>query len=75
MRKNQDEDTWKLYKRAYKKYYARCMKGSMTEEAFRAWAMRAAADRDAAIAQIKPGVDAVLKAQIIERLRADLNCL
>lgn len=47
----------------------------MTEEAFRAWAMRAAADRDAAIAQIKPGVDAVLKAQIIERLRADLNCL
>ncbi len=74
-KKIQDEDTWKLYKRAYKKYYARCMKGNMTEEAFRAWAVRAAADRDAAIAQIKPGVDAVLKAQIIERLRADLNCL
>ena len=27
--KIQSEETWKIYKRAYKKYYARVMKGSM----------------------------------------------
>lgn len=74
-KKIQDEDTWKIYKRAYKKYYARYMKGNMSENEFRAWATQAAADRDAAIEQITPKIDAVLKAQIIERLRAELNQL
>lgn len=74
-KKIQDEDTWKIYKWAYKKYYARFMKGSMSETEFKAWAAQAAADRDAAIVQITPKIDAVLKAQIIEQLRAELNQL
>lgn len=73
-KKIQDEDTWKIYKRAYKKYYARYMKGNMSETDFKAWAAQAAADRDAAIEQITPEIDAILKAQIIERLREELNC-
>ena len=36
-KKIQDEDTWKLYKRAYKKYYARYMKGNMNQDEFKAW--------------------------------------
>lgn len=72
-KKIQDEDTWKLYKRAYKKYYARYMKGNMSETEFKAWAAQAAADRDAAIEQIKPSVDAVMKAYIINQLREKLN--
>ena len=72
-KKIQDEDTWKLYKRAYKKYYARYMKGNMSEVDFKAWAAQAARDRDAAIGQIKPEIDAALKAQIIERLKEELN--
>lgn len=72
-KKIQDEDTWKIYKRAYKKYYARYMKGSMSEADFKAWAVQAAADRDSAIKQIKPAIDTVLKAQIIEQLREKLN--
>ncbi len=72
-KKIQDEDTWKIYKRAYKKYYARYMKGNMSEADFKAWAAQAAADRDAAIEQIRPEIDAVLKAQIIEQLREELN--
>lgn len=72
-KKIQDEDTWKLYKRAYKKYYARYMKGNMSEADFKAWATQAAADRDAAIEQIKPSVDAVMKAYIIDQLREKLN--
>ena len=35
--KLQSEETWKLYKRAYKKYYARVMKGNMSREDFNAW--------------------------------------
>lgn len=72
-KKIQDEDTWKIYKRAYKKYYARYMKGNMSEEDFKAWGTQAAADRDSAIEQIRPGIDAALKARIIEQLKEKLN--
>ena len=72
-KKIQDEDTWKIYKRAYKKYYARYMKGNMSQDAFKAWATQAAADRDAAIEQITPPVDTVMRAYIIEQLREKLN--
>lgn len=72
-KKTQDEDTWKLYKRAYKKYYARYMKGNMSEAEFKAWAAQAAADRDAAIEQITPSADAVMRAYVIEQLRKNLN--
>jgi len=72
-KKIQDEDTWKIYKRAYKKYYARYMKGNMTEEAFKDWAAQAAVERDTAIEQTKAAIDAAMKAQVIERLREELN--
>lgn len=72
-KKIQDEDTWKLYKRAYKKYYARYMKGNMSEEAFKTWVAQAARDRDAAIEQVKAALDENLKAQVIERLKEELN--
>ena len=72
-KKIQDEDTWKLYKRAYKKYYARYMKGNMSEEAFKTWAAQAARDRDTAIEQVKAALDENLKAQVIERLKEELN--
>ncbi len=72
-KKIQDEDTWKIYKRAYKKYYARYMKGNMSEEAFKAWAAQAAVERDTAIEQTKAAIDAAMKAQVIERLREELN--
>ena len=72
-KKIQDEDTWKLYKRAYKKYYARYMKGNMSEGAFKAWAAQAARDRDAAIEQVKAALDENLKVQVIEQLKEELN--
>ena len=49
------------------------MKGTISESAFKGWAAQAAVDRDAAIERIKPAMDAAMKAQIIERLRAELN--
>lgn len=73
--KIQNEDTWKLYKRAYKKYYARLMKGRMSREDFNAWAERAMADRDTTIEQLKAAADEALRAQLTEELREKLNRL
>ena len=74
-KKIQDEDTWKLYKRAYKKYYARYMKGNMSQAEFKAWGERAAAERDAALEQLKTTADAALRASITQKLKEDLNRL
>lgn len=72
-KKIQDENTWKIYKRAYKKYYARYMKGNMSETDFKTWAAQAAEERDAAIEKVKEALDEDLKAQIVEELRKKLN--
>ena len=74
-KKIQDEDTWKLYKRAYKKYYARYMKGNMSADEFKAWGEQAASERDAAIEQLRTAADSALSASIIQQLREKLNRL
>lgn len=74
-KKLQDEDSWKLYKRAYKKYYARYMKGNMSEAEFKAWGEQAAADRDLAIEQLRATADAALRASITQKLKKNLNWL
>ena len=74
-KKLQEEDSWKFYKRAYKKYYARYTKGNMSEAAFKALGEQAAVERDAAIEQLRTTVDAALSASIIQQLKADLNRL
>ena len=74
-KKIQDEDTWKLYKRAYKKYYARYMKGNMSQAEFKDWGEQAAAERDAALEQLKTTADAALRASIPQKLKEDLNRL
>ena len=72
-KKIQDEDTWKLYKRAYKKYYARVMKGNMNREEFNAWAERAAEERDAAIQKLELTPEEAVRMVIINRLEEKLN--
>lgn len=72
-KKIQDEDTWKLYKRAYKKYYARFMKGNMSREEFKAWAERAAEERDAAIQKLELTPEEAVRMVIINRLEEKLN--
>lgn len=72
-KKIQDEDTWKLYKRAYKKYYARVMKGHMSREDFNAWVEQAAAKRDSTILLLETTENAEKQAALIEELREELN--
>ena len=69
------EETWKLYKRAYKKYYARVMKGNMGREEFNAWVEHAAAQRDFTIELLKVAKSEEERARHIEALREDLNRL
>lgn len=72
-RKLQEEDAWKLYKRAYKKYYARVMKGNMSREDFNAWVEFAAARRDTTLLLLEGTASVEEKARLIERLREELN--
>lgn len=74
-KKLQDEDTWKLYKRACKKYYVRYMKGNMSQDEFKTRGEQAAADRDAAIEQLRATADAALSVSIIQQLKGALNRL
>ena len=71
--KVRSDDVWKFYKRAYKKYYARVIKGNMTRDEFNAWVERAAAERDFTIELLLHTQSADKRAEITERLRQELN--
>ena len=64
---------WKFYKRAYKKYYARVMKGNMARDEFNAWVEHAAAERDFAMELLLNAHSENEKAEITERLQQKLN--
>lgn len=71
--KLQSEEPWKVYKRAYKKYYARVMKGNMSREDFEAWAEQAAEERDRIIPIFSREEKAERRAEVIEIFREKLN--
>ena len=70
-----ENEPWKLYKRAYKKYYARFMKRRMSREELESWTSTAAVLRDATEEQWRAAETQEEKAAIIERYRALLNSL
>ena len=72
-RKLQSEEPWKIYKRAYKKYYARVMKGNMSREDFEAWAEQAAEERDRIIPIFSQEEKPERRAEVIEIFREKLN--
>lgn len=72
-KKIQDEDVWKLYKRAYKKYYARVMKGNMSRDDFNAWVEFAAARRDTTRLRLEGTREPEEQARLIKQLREELN--
>ena len=74
-KKIQDEEVWKLYTRAYKKYYARYMKGNMSEDEFKAWGTQAVAQRDTTRLLLEGTSDPEKQAGLIQRLQEELNKL
>ena len=72
--KVQNNDVWKIHQRAYKKYYARVLKKTMTKVEFEVWAREAERLRDEALAEYEHASPEGKK-QIADELAAELNRL
>lgn len=66
-------EIWLIYKRAYKKYYARLMKKKMTREEFETWADKAAEERDRALDSYRTAVNEEARKSIVGVLQGILN--
>ena len=64
---------WKIHQRAYKKYFARTRKGTMSRAEFDIWAREAEQLRDQALAAYEGMADGNAKAEIADRLKQKLN--
>lgn len=70
--KVQNNDIWQIHQRAYKKYYARVLKKTMSKADFEQWARNAEGVRDAALDEYE-GASIEEKRQIAERIKKELN--
>ena len=64
---------WAIHQRAYKKYFARTKKGTMTKAEFLAWETESKRLRDEALAAYDRARTEEDKASIVERLLEELN--
>lgn len=71
--KIQEDDAWKIYKRAYKKYYARVMKNNMTRDAFDAWQAYAVKERKWAEEKLRKTVEYAERERLVEELKRRIN--
>ena len=70
-----NNEIWAIHQRAYKKYFARTKKGTMTRPDFLAWEVESERLRDEALSAYERAKMQDEKAAIAERLRGDLNRL
>ena len=73
--KVRNNEIWKLHQRAYKKYFARTRKGTMSKPEFEKWARDAERLRDRALKSYERSRTLEEKNLILEKLKADLNCV
>lgn len=71
--KVRNNEIWKIHQRAYKKYFARTRKGTMSRAEFDIWAREAERLRDQALAAYEGMADGNAKAEIADRLKQKLN--
>ena len=71
--KVRNNEIWKIHQRAYKKYFARTRKGTMSRAEFDIWAREAEQLRDQALAAYEGMADGNAKAEIADRLKQKLN--
>ena len=70
-----NNEIWAIHQRAYKKYFARTKKGTMTKPDFLAWEVESERLRDGALSAYDRAKAEDEKAAVAERLREDLNRL
>lgn len=73
--KVRNNEIWQIHQRAYKKYFARTKKGTMTRTEFEAWAREAEKLRDDALKKHTSTRNAEMRAAITKELGAQLNLL
>ena len=73
--KVRNNEIWKLHQRAYKKYFARTRKGTMSKPEFEKWARDAERLRDRALKSYEISRTLEEKNRILDKLKADLNCV
>lgn len=71
--KVRNNEVWQIHQRAYKKYFARTRKNTMSRTDFEAWSRQAEELRDAALEEISHTLDVQKKSEIIQRLKEQLN--
>ena len=71
--KVKNSEIWQLHQRAYKKYFARTRKGTMSRAEFEIWSREAEQLRDRALAEYDRERDMEQKEAIVQRLKKQLN--
>ena len=71
--KIRNNEIWQIHQRAYKKYFARTKKGTMTKTEFEIWAWEAEALRELALEKYKNVKDIEERNNIVKKLNSSLN--
>lgn len=71
--KVRNHDVWKVHQRAYKKYFARARKGTMSRGDFETWERESEELRDRALTDYERAESEEKRAAIVERLLEELN--
>ena len=68
-----NNDIWKVHQRAYKKYFARVRKGTMSKADFEVWSRQSEQLRDAAVERYRSARTDEERNEIVDTLRVKLN--
>lgn len=71
--KAKNDPLWQIQIRAYKKYFARVRKGTMSKADFEVWSRQSEQLRDAALERYRSAHTTEEKNEIVDELRAKLN--
>ena len=71
--KVQNNDIWKVHQRAYKKYFARMRKGTMSKSEFEVWSRQAEGLRDVVLKEYALTRDEEEKQRIVKKITKALN--
>lgn len=71
--KVRSNEVWKVYQRAYKKYFARMRKGAMSKTDFEAWTKQAEVKRDRVLEAYNQCLSEEVRKSLAEELANDLN--
>ncbi len=73
--KVKNNEIWQIHQRAYKKYFARTRKGTMTRAEFEQWAREAELLRDEALEEYRKALSQAQRNEIVDTLKKKLNSM